>query len=103
MLTMITQVFGVRGEAGNLLMEPKLTAEQFDETGTASVQLTFAGKEFTVTYINSEHKEYGNYITGSATCNQEYLKIGSPNYIMLSAGNHYSSSFRNNHIVIHLV
>ena len=57
MLTMITQVFGVRGEAGNLLMEPKLTAEQFDETGTASVQLTFAGKEFTVTYINSEHKE----------------------------------------------
>ena len=53
-------------------MEPKLTAEQFDETGTASVQLTFAGKEFTVTYINSEHKEYGNYITGSATCNQEY-------------------------------
>lgn len=103
MLTMITQVFGVRGKAGNLLMEPKLTAEQFDETGTASVQLTFAGKEFTVTYINSEHKEYGNYITGSATCNQEYLKIDSPNYIMLSRETIIALPSRNNHIVIHLV
>lgn len=103
MLTMITQVFGVRGEAGNLLMEPKLTAEQFDETGTASVQLTFAGKEFTVTYINSEHKECGNYITGSATCNQEYLKIDSPNYIMLSRETIIALPSRNNHIVIHLV
>lgn len=103
MLTMITQVFGVRGEAGNLLMEPKLTAEQFDETGTASVQLTFAGKEFTVTYINSEHKEYGNYIIGSATCNQEYLKIDSPNYIMLSRETIIALPSRNNHIVIHLV
>lgn len=103
MLTMITQVFGVRGEAGNLLMEPKLTAEQFDETGTASVQLTFAGKEFTVTYINSEHKEHGNYITGSATCNQEYLKIDSPNYIMLSRETIIALPSRNNHIVIHLV
>lgn len=103
MLTMITQVFGVRGEAGNLLMEPKLTAEQFDETGTASVQLTFAGKEFTVTYINSEHKEYGNYIIGSATCNQEYLKIDSPNYTMLSRETIIALPSRNNHIVIHLV
>lgn len=103
MLTMITQVFGVRGEAGNLLMEPKLTAEQFDETGTASVQLTFAGKEFTVTYINSEHKEYGNYITGSATCNQEYLKIDSPNYTMLSRETIIALPSRNNHIVIQLV
>lgn len=103
MLTMITQVFGVRGEAGNLLMEPKLTAEQFDETGTASVQLTFAGKEFTVTYINSEHKEYGNYIIGFATCNQEYLKIDSPNYIMLSRETIIALPSRNNHIVIHLV
>ena len=103
MLTMITQVFGVRGEAGNLLMEPKLTAEQFDETGTVSVQLTFAGKEFTVTYINSEHKEYGNYITGSATCNQEYLKIDSPNYTMLSRETIIALPSRNNHIVIHLV
>lgn len=103
MLTMITQVFGVRGEAGNLLMEPKLTAEQFDETGTASVQLTFAGKEFTVTYINSEHKEYGNYITGSATCNQEYLKIDSPKYTMLSRETIIALPSRNNHIVIHLV
>ena len=35
MLTMITEVFGVRGEAGDLVLDTKLTAEQLDEIGTA--------------------------------------------------------------------
>ena len=48
MLTMITQAFGVRGEAGDLLLAPQLTAEQFDETGTAELRLTFAGRPLTV-------------------------------------------------------
>ena len=43
LFTMITEVFGVRGVFGNLLVHPKLLAEQFDEAGTASVSVTFAG------------------------------------------------------------
>lgn len=53
---MITEVFGVRGVFGNLLVHPKLLAEQFDEAGTASVSVTFAGKQFHVTYRNTDRK-----------------------------------------------
>ena len=45
MLTMITQVFGVRGEAGDLIFAPRLMGEQFDSQGKASVSLVFAGKQ----------------------------------------------------------
>ncbi len=41
MLTMITQVYGVRGDLGNLVLAPKLMSEQFDADGNASVQLSF--------------------------------------------------------------
>lgn len=61
MLTMITEVFGVRGELGNLMFRPKLMAQQFDEKGTAGISMTFAGKKFEITYINRSVKEYGNY------------------------------------------
>lgn len=61
MLTMITEVFGVRGELGNLVFRPKLMAKQFDEKGTAGISMTFAGKKFEITYINRSAKEYGNY------------------------------------------
>lgn len=61
MLTMITEVFGVRGELGNLVFRPKLMAQQFDEKGTAGISMTFAGKKFEIIYINRSAKEYGNY------------------------------------------
>jgi hypothetical protein len=58
---MVTEVFGVKGEAGNLILEPKLVAEQFDAAGIASVELNFAGKRFLVRYHNANHKDYGDY------------------------------------------
>ena len=62
LFTMITEVFGVRGVFGNLLVHPKLLAEQFDEAGTASVSVTFAGKQFHVTYRNTDRKDYDSHI-----------------------------------------
>ena len=68
MLTMVTQVFGVRGEAGDLIFDPKLCAEQLDEQGRASVCVSFAGRDLEITYENTGRKEYGDYATGSAIC-----------------------------------
>lgn len=74
MLTMITQVFGVRGEKGDLVLEPKLVAEQFDENGIAEVQLTFAEHLLKVRYCNVEHKDWGNYSLSTIYCNnQKYI------------------------------
>lgn len=61
MLTVITQVFGVRGEAGNLMIEPKLVKEQMDMEGKASIKLSFRGKQFEVEIVNPEGLEYGDY------------------------------------------
>ena len=61
LLTLITQAFGVRGEEGNLVIAPKLVREQFDEAGTAVLELCFAGKAFRVTFVNLSGKDYGQY------------------------------------------
>ena len=73
MLTMITEVFGVRGEAGDLVLDPKLTAEQFDQTGTAELRLVFAGRPLTVRYRNAGHKDYGAYTLAAARCGSQAL------------------------------
>lgn len=69
MLTMVTEVFGVRGECGALVVEPKLVKEQFDEEGKAAITLTFAGHTFEVTLENKQHLDYGEYHVVSATYN----------------------------------
>ena len=74
LLTMLTEVFGVHGQAGDLVLEPKLLPEQFDETGTASVCLTFAGRELEVVYHNPQRLDYGRYKLAAASCNGEALE-----------------------------
>ena len=50
MLTMVTEVFGVRGKLGKLTIYPKLMKQQFDKTGKASIRFIFADKEFEVRF-----------------------------------------------------
>ena len=83
MLTMITQVFGVRGEAGDLIFAPRLMGEQFDSQGKASVSLVFAGKQLEVIYENPEHKDSGEYTISSAACEGYRLQTDSAGYAVL--------------------
>ena len=66
-LTMVTQVFGIKGDVGDLVLEPQLVAEQFDPTGAASIETHFAGKRLTFKYSNPAHKDAGNYAV-TAVC-----------------------------------
>ena len=61
MLTLITEVFGVKGSFGDLVLEPKLVKEQFDDDGNAGIRLEFAGNTFVIRYHNEEKKDYGAY------------------------------------------
>jgi cellobiose phosphorylase len=61
LLTMITQVFGVRGHRGDLVLDPKLVRAQFDAEGQASLVTLFAGREIEVVYHNSAGLNYGEY------------------------------------------
>lgn len=60
-LTVLTEMFGVKGAEGDLLLQPKLLAEQFTEEGTAEIRFVFAEQNFCVTYENKNHKEIGDY------------------------------------------
>ncbi|MDE7323504.1 MAG: cellobiose phosphorylase [Lachnospiraceae bacterium] len=74
MLTMITEVYGVRGDLGNLVLAPKLMAEQFDADGNASIQLNFLKKTFLIRYHNPGKQPYGAYHIERAVCGDIELK-----------------------------
>lgn len=66
MLTMVTEVFGVKGSLGALTITPKLVKAQFDEDGWASIHLTFAEKNFFIRIYNPNKKDYGQYTVSRA-------------------------------------
>ena len=60
-MTMVTQIFGFRGEWGDLVLEPKTLLRQVDESGNYSAQFPFRGQTYAVVYQNPQKKEYGDY------------------------------------------
>lgn len=42
------------------MIEPKLVREQFDETGEAAIDFSFAGKSFHVVIVNRLEKDFGS-------------------------------------------
>ena len=64
MMTVIHEMFGIKGRYGELCLEPKLMKEQFDEQGNASIMLWFRGKQWNIVYRNLSGKEYGEYQIG---------------------------------------
>ncbi|MEK8212356.1 GH36-type glycosyl hydrolase domain-containing protein [Paenibacillus sp. FSL L8-0463] len=69
LLTMVTEVFGVKGKLGDLLLEPKLVKEQFDTEGRASINTIFADREFKVVYKAAGSFNYGEYQIHSVSLN----------------------------------
>ncbi|MBD5150571.1 MAG: cellobiose phosphorylase [Oscillibacter sp.] len=67
LLTLQTQAFGVRGRGGDLVLEPRLTAEQFDSEGVAEICCTAAGKRLLVRYRNPEKLDWGEYRLGEVS------------------------------------
>ena len=61
LLTMLTEVYGVKGRLGDLILQPKLVKEQFDAAGNAAVTTVFAGKKLRVVYANPAWLDYGRY------------------------------------------
>ncbi len=73
MLTVITQAFGVRGEGGDLVIEPKLVREQFDGNGEAAIDFSFAGKRFRAVIVNPTGKDFGAYRAARTVLSREAI------------------------------
>jgi len=61
LMTMLNEVYGVKGYRGDLVLEPKLVSEQFDADGMVKVRAAFAGKDLEVIYHNPRGLEFGSY------------------------------------------
>jgi len=99
-LTVATQMFGVRGVGGRLCVSPKLTAAQFlgDEL---KIHTTWQGQRLTVTYQNSAKLEYGQYriaevwVNGVMSSDIEFSDAAKTAFVDLVSG-------RENEILVRL-
>jgi hypothetical protein len=79
-MTVLTEMFGIKGDFGDMMIEPKLLACQFDKKGMAGIRSYFAQKKITVIYENIEHKEFGDYKVEEIYINEKryYWKSSKP-------------------------
>jgi cellobiose phosphorylase len=61
LLTLITEVLGVKGTLGDLTFAPKLLATQFDAQGQCGLKTLFAGRAIDVVYHNPAQLDCGAY------------------------------------------
>jgi cellobiose phosphorylase len=83
-LTMLNQVFGVRGQDGDLVIEPKLSAEHFQKSSSISIERIFAGRKIMVRFLNPKKLAYGKYKIVKACLNLSNLPIDKRSYLVFS-------------------
>lgn len=88
MLTVITEMFGIKGEYGELLLWPKLLDCQFQtENREISAGLDFGGRHFLVVYRKEGRADYGTYkitdvkLNGSAIPDLQMKKDGRAAFV----------------------
>lgn len=82
LLTVQTRAFGVRGFRGDLLLEPKLTSEDFNASGNAEIECTAAGKRLRVRYENPVGADYGDYLIGSVICGEKHFAVNAESAVI---------------------
>lgn len=75
LLTVLHEVYGVKGILGALCFEPKLVREQFDARGEAAVITLFQGRRLRVVYQNPSGLDYGSYAICQVTCNDQPVPV----------------------------
>ncbi|NDI35872.1 GH36-type glycosyl hydrolase domain-containing protein [Chengkuizengella sediminis] len=73
LLTVLTEMFGVKGNLGDLSLEPKLLINQFNDQNVASVFSYFANRHLNIVYKNENGLDHGAYQIQSITLNGEEI------------------------------
>lgn len=72
-LTLLTQIFGIKGEYGDLIIYPKLAKAQFKTKNEISIKTIFAGKKIEAHFINKNKKDFGDYAISEVKLNGTFL------------------------------
>ncbi|MCX5694374.1 MAG: cellobiose phosphorylase [Candidatus Omnitrophica bacterium] len=83
-LTLLTQVFGVRGQDGDLLIEPKFTSEQFKSVSKLSITRTFAARRLKIVFLNPKRLPGGRYQIKSFKLNAELIPVVKGTRVVVS-------------------
>lgn len=75
LLSLVTEVFGVKGLLGDLTLEPKLVQEQYEDNHEASIVALFADRKLIVNYVNKNLTPYGQYEVQSVSINGESIPV----------------------------
>jgi cellobiose phosphorylase len=82
-LTIRTEVFGIKGKDGNLLIEPKLCPEQFQKNTSIGIDCIFAGKQFKIEFCNPKRLSFGKYNITEAVLNKHNLILKESPFILI--------------------
>ena len=70
LLTLVEEVFGIKGHLGKVLLDPKLVKEDF-KNSTASVTTLVNHKRITFSYHNFHNLDYGEYQIANVYSNKK--------------------------------
>jgi cellobiose phosphorylase len=83
-LTLVTRVFGIRGELGDLLLDPLLLSSQFREDGTTYIKTQFATKKLQIMIKNKNRKDFGDYQIKNIILNQKNVDFSrTGNHVLI--------------------
>ncbi len=82
LLTLVTEAFGVKGQLGNLILEPKLVKAQFDHESKARLVTRFAALEIEIIYRNDCGLEYGDYQICSSRMDGQVIEHSSSRVVI---------------------
>jgi cellobiose phosphorylase len=83
-LTLLTETFGVKGKNGDLLVEPKLSPEQFKNSSTISINRVFAGRRLRINFSNPRKLDHTRYRIVKAALDSEELVVRDAKRLTIS-------------------
>jgi len=84
MLTLLTQSFGVRGQNGDLLIEPKFSSEQFKSVNKLSITRVFAARRLKIIFLNPKRLKWGKYRIKRFMLNAEQIPVEENTRVVIS-------------------
>ncbi|OQW95075.1 MAG: hypothetical protein BWK77_08145, partial [Verrucomicrobia bacterium A1] len=101
----LTRVFGIRGELGDLVLDPQLEKPDFDAKGECAVRTFFAGKPIHVTFVNPDRLSAGRYRVSEVRAGRRRLPmtaLAGGGVRLARAGFRAFPSDRDTHLVVRL-
>lgn len=92
LMTLITEIYGVKGNKGMLMLEPKLSENYFDSNNNSHISTIFSTYKISVTYHNPNGLSYDNYSIKELKINDVNLDVDqkTKKSLIIENFNHFS-------------